>query len=541
MKNNIKKAFTCLTIGMTAVTCLAKGQKQEVKHPNIIFIMSDDHSYKAISAYGYGLNETPNIDRLAKEGAIFTRACVTNALSAPSRAVMLTGKHSFINGKIDNSAPFNWNQDNFPKLLQKAGYQTALVGKIHLDGLPQGFDYSMVLPGQGVYYNPVFIENGIKKSFPGYVTTLTTQFALNWLDKLRDKNKPFCLLYHQKAPHRDWMPEKKYYQQYAKMIFKSPETLFDNYEGRGTAAKTAEMNIFKNMSWAGDTKIYPWVMDELNIPETNNLDKNGFEREVGRMDKEQRSSWDSVYGPINQDFNNRYHSMSHKDIMNWKYQRYIQDYLGTVASIDDGVGEILDYLNKNGLSENTIVVYTSDQGLYLGEHGWFDKRFMYEESFRTPLLIRFPKEIKQGTKINKLIQNLDFAPTFLDYAGVAIPKEMQGESFRKLVSGKSGEWRDAVYYTYYEYPAIHMVKRHYGVATERYKLIHFYYDVDEWEMYDLKKDPSEMHSVYNDPAYADVQKTLHKRLTELRVKYGDSDNNDKKFIDQFLKKGKNKE
>mgnify|MGYP000988828448 FL=1 len=220
--------------------------------------------------------------------------------------------------------------------------------------------------------------------------------------------------------------------------------------------------------------------------------------------------------------------------MRWRYQRYLQDYLACIASVDEGVGKVLDYLKENGLDENTIVVYTSDQGFYLGEHGWFDKRFMYEESFRTPLLVRYPKEIKGGTKIDKLVQNLDFAPTLLDYAGVEIPDEMQGESFRDLVSGKSEQWRDAVYYTYYEYPAIHMVKRHYGIATERYKLIHFYYDIDEWELYDLEKDPHEMHNVYNDPAYAEVREMMHDRLTALRQKYGDSDENDQRFLKEYL-------
>jgi arylsulfatase A-like enzyme len=290
------------------------------------------------------------------------------------------------------------------------------------------------------------------------------------------------------------------------------------------------------MNWAGDSKLYPEVMDELGISETWGWDKAAFQREVGRMDAEQRASWDSVYWPINEAFKKEYKNMSREELMHWRYERYMQDYLGCIASVDDGVGEVLDYLDKNGLAENTIVVYTSDQGFYLGEHGWFDKRFMYEESFRTPLLMRYPKEIKPGTKIDKLVQNLDFAPTFLDYAGIAIPKEIQGESFRNLVAGKTSEWRDAVYYTYYEYPSVHMVKRHYGIATERYKLMHFYYDIDEWELYDLEKDPSEMQNVYNDPAYADIQKELHVRLEELRTKYGDSDELNQKYIDKIPKK-----
>lgn len=531
----MNKSNLITLFGLCSVAVLPAFREQAPKQarPNIIFIMSDDHAYQAISAYGSGLNKTPNIDRIAKEGAIFTRACVTNSICAPSRAVMLTGKHSFVNGKVDNMFPFDWSQNNFPKQLQKAGYQTAMIGKIHLDGLPTGFDYSAVLPGQGAYYNPDFIINGVKERIPGYVTDITTKMALSWL-KQRDLDKPFCLLYHQKAPHREWLPSNRRYREYTKMSFKEPETLSDHYEGRRTAAKSAEMNILKHMNWAGDSKIYPEMMDELGIPETTNWDKDAFYREVGRMDAEQRASWDSVYGPINEAFKKNYPNMSPKELMHWRYERYMQDYLGCIASVDEGVGEVLDYLDKNGLAENTIVVYTSDQGFYLGEHGWFDKRFMYEESFRTPLLIRYPKEIKPGTKISKLVQNLDFAPTFLDYAGVDIPKDIQGESFRKLVSGKSGEWRDAVYYTYYEYPSIHMVKRHYGIATERYKLIHFYYDIDEWEMYDLEKDPHEMKNIYNDPAYADVQKMMHQRLTELRAKYGDSDANDQKFIDIYL-------
>jgi arylsulfatase A-like enzyme len=534
---NKTSVLTLLSLCTAGITSSCKEQAPKQTRPNIIFIMSDDHAYQAISAYGYGINQTPNIDRLAREGAIFTRACVTNSLCAPSRAVMLTGKHSFINGKVDNSQRFDWDQDNFPKLLQKAGYQTALIGKIHLDGIPQGFDYSMVLPGQGNYYNPDFLIDGKKVRIKGYVTDIITNTALDWLKSKRDPNKPFCLLYHQKAPHREWMPAEKYYKQYTKMEFKEPATLFDDYQGRGTAAKTQEMNILLNQNWAGDSKLYPDVMEKLGIKETSGWGINAFNGNIGRMDEAQKAAWDSVYRPINEEFTKLYPKIKSdkKALMHWRYERYMQDYLACIASVDDGVGEVLDYLDKAGMAENTIVVYTSDQGFYLGEHGWFDKRFMYKESFGTPLLVRYPKEIKPGSKFNQLVQNLDFAPTFLDYAGVPIPTDMQGESFRNLVSGKASEWRDAVYYTYYEYPAIHMVKRHYGIATDRYKLIHFYYDIDEWELYDLQKDPDEMHSVYNDPAYAGVRQDLHKRLDELRAKYGDSDALDKKFLDDYLK------
>jgi arylsulfatase A-like enzyme len=330
------------------------------------------------------------------------------------------------------------------------------------------------------------------------------------------------------------MPAEKYYKEYTKMKFKEPATLFDDYEGRGTAAKSAEMNILKHMNWGGDSKIPAGIMDELGIQETSNWDKKALKNNLGRMDAQQRAAWDSVYNPLIEEFKKQYSSMSQEDLMRWRYQRYMQDYLACIASVDEGVGEVLDFLEANGLTANTIVVYTSDQGFYLGEHGWFDKRFMYEESLRTPLLIRYPKEIKAGTTANQLIQNLDFAPTFLDYAGVEIPSDMQGESFRKIVSGESSEWRDAIYYTYYEYPSVHMVKRHYGVRTNRYKLMHFYYDIDEWELYDLEKDPSEMKNVYNDPAYAGVQQDMHVKLTELREKYGDSDENDQHFIKDYL-------
>jgi len=528
MKHVSLKTLKLISAVSSMVGCVHS--EKEVQRPNIIYIMSDDHAYQAISAYGHELNKTPNIDRIAKEGAIFTRACVTNSICAPSRAVMLTGKHSFVNGKVDNILPFDWSQDNFPKQLQKAGYQTAMIGKIHLDGLPQGFDFSMVLEGQGAYYNPDFLINGEKKRITGYCSDIITETALDWLKNKRDHNKPFCLLYHQKAPHREWLPSPNYFKDYTNMSFREPETLFDKYEGRGTAAKSAEMNILTHMNWAGDSKLYPEIIDELGFKDTWDLNKAAFQREVGRMNEMQRASWDSVYRPINEAFKKEYPQMSQKELMQWRYQRYMQDYLACIASVDEGVGKVLDYLDKNGLTENTIVVYTSDQGFYLGEHGWFDKRFMYEESFRTPLLMRYPKEIKPRTTISKLIQNLDFAPTLLDYAGVEIPKDIQGISFRKLVSGETGEWRDAVYYTYYEYPSTHMVKRHYGVATERYKLLHFYYDIDEWEMYDLETDPKEMTNIYEDPAYSKVREMLHKRLQELREHYGDSDELNEKHL-----------
>jgi len=504
---------------------VSKKQTENTTRPNIVFIMSDDHAYQAISAYGHDLNSTPNIDRIATEGAIFNKGFVSNSICAPSRAVMLTGKHSHINGKVDNIQSFDWDQDNFAKSLQKSGYQTAMVGKIHMDGLPQGFDYSHVLPGQGHYYNPEFIENGVQKKIPGYVTEITTDIALDWLENKREQDKPFLLLYHQKAPHRVWMPEEKYFSLFDEKTFTPPANFFDDYEGRPAAA-AHEMGIDKDMDLVYDLK----MLDTEGEIQTKY--RKNYQNMYNRMDATQKAAWDTYYTPIIKKF--KADSLTGKELALWKYDRYMKDYLRTIQSVDDGVGEVLDYLEKNGLAENTIVVYTSDQGFYLGEHGWFDKRFMYEESFRTPMLVRYPKEIKAGTVINEMVQNLDFAPTFLEYAGIEIPKEIQGESFRKLVKGEEVTWRDAIYYTYYEYPGEHNVARHHGVRTDRYKLIHFYYDFEKWELYDLEKDPSEMTNVYDDPSYATVRKEMHKKLIEVREKYNDSDQLSDKYLSEYL-------
>lgn len=524
----IFKLLFVFTACALLVSC--KGNVKEAKEqsqPNIIFIMSDDHAYQAISAYDGSLNHTPNIDRIAEEGAIFTHGYVTNSICAPSRAVMLTGKHSFVNGKVDNLQAFNWDQDNFAKQLQKAGYETAMIGKIHINGLPQGFDYSNVLPGQGEYYNPDFIENGVKKRYHGYCTHVTTDIAMDWLKNKRDPNKPFLMLYHQKAPHRTWMPEKKYLDLFKDKVFTPPANFFDNYENRPVAAEH-EMGIFEHMDLVYDLK----MLDEEGDIKTKY--RRMGQRRYDRMDSTQRAAWDAHYKPIIEEFKSL--NLEGEELALWKFNRYMHDYLATIQSVDDGVGQVLDYLDEAGMAENTIVVYTSDQGFYLGEHGWFDKRFMYEESFRTPMLMRYPKEIKPGTVVDELIQNLDFAPTFLDYANTAIPEDIQGESFRKVVSKESSEWRDAIYYTYYEYPGEHNVQRHHGVRTDRYKLIHFYYDSDTWELYDLKEDPSEMNNLYNNPDYAGVQEDMHKKLIEIRAKYGDSDEIDKQNLDRFLTK-----
>ncbi len=531
---DLKLTSLLLASGCLLSSCQERGEPVH-ERPNILFIMADDHGYQAISAYNDKFIETPNIDRIADEGMLFTNASVTNSICAPSRAVILTGKHSHINGKIDNRLPFDTTNITFPQIMRDEGYQTALFGKLHFGNNPKGFDQFKILPGQGSYYNPNFItKNEGKIQIEGYTTDIITEMVLNWLDQEWDKSKPFMMMYLQKAPHREWLPPPRHFKEFTRKTFPEPPTLFDDYSGRGNAAKSAEMNILKHMNWAGDSKVYPQIMDSLGIPETNGWDKLAFKREVGRMNATQRAAWDSVYLPIIHEFAARFPLMDSTDLMRWRYQRYMQDYLGSIAAVDDGVGKVLDYLENNGLSKNTIVIYTSDQGFYLGEHGWFDKRFIYDESFKIPLLIKWPGVIKPGSVSNVMVQNLDFAQTLLDASGIDAPNDMQGESLLPLLKGNDKEWkRDAVYYHYYEYPAVHMVKRHYGIVTEDYKLIHFYFDIDEWELYDRKNDPMELHNVYNDNEYAGIVKTLKEKLQDLRSKYKDSEKLDKKFIDAY--------
>lgn len=505
------------------------------KRPNILFIMSDDHAYQAISAYGSQLIETPNIDRIAEEGLLFTNACVSNSICAPSRATILTGKHTHINGKIDNKMPFDTTQVTFPQLFQNAGYQTAMFGKLHFGNNPKGVDDFMILPGQGHYINPDFITPKGDTTITGYVTDIITDLTIGWLDKKRDKEKPFMMMYLHKAPHRPWWPSPEKFAEFSKKTFPEPTSLFDDYKNRGTAAKTAEMNLYSHMMYNHDSKVRPETIVEMGAvyPEVEEY-KNGFYGPYGRANELQKSLYDVVLDSINEDFKSHWPLMNEKEKMQWKYQRYMQDYLGTISSVDDNVGRVLDYLDKSGLAENTIVVYTSDQGFYLGEHGWFDKRFVYDESFKTPLLIRWPHKIKPGTSNDEMVQNLDFAQTFLDAAGITAPDDMQGESLMPLLKGDTASWsREAVYYHYYEYPSVHMVKRHYAIVTKDFKLIHFYYDVDEWELYDRLRDPQEMNNVYADPAYSEVVEELHGKLKELRIKYKDSSELDQKYIEMY--------
>ncbi|MFO7668681.1 MAG: sulfatase [Bacteroidales bacterium] len=528
----MKPIYSLLFLAIFFLGCTNEAAKKSP--PNIIFIMSDDHAYQAISAYSDHLIQTPNIDRLAEEGMLFSNACVTNSICAPSRATILTGKHCHMHGKIDNNFPFDTTQVTFPQLFREAGYQTAMFGKLHFGNSPRGIDEFKILPGQGNYYNPDFITNEGNIRVEGYVTDIITDMTMDWMENRRDPGKPFLLFYLHKAPHREWLPAPRHYREFTKKTFPEPPTLFDDYQGRGSAAREAEMNILLHQNWAGDSKLRPEVLDELGIEPSSDWDKQAMENHYNRFTPGQLASWNEVYDPIIEDFKTRYPGMTKEDQMSWKYQRYMQDYLGCIAAVDESVGALLTYLDQTGLDKNTIVVYTSDQGFYLGEHGWFDKRFIYNESFRTPLLIRWPGVTEAGSVNNEMVQNLDFAQTLLEAAGIKAPGDMQGESFVSLLRGEDELWnREAVYYHYYEYPAVHMVKRHYGIVTTEYKLAHFYYDVDEWELYDRKKDPMEMKNEYSNPEYAEIVAELKMKLAALRVKYNDSEELDQKFIDMY--------
>jgi arylsulfatase A-like enzyme len=490
--------FACVLV------CLLASQKSRGdERPNILFIFSDDHAYQAVSAYGGKLNQTPHIDRIAREGMRFDRCVVTNSLCGPSRACILTGKYSHKNGFYDNTSRFDGAQTTFPKLLQKVGYQTAIVGKWHLVSDPTGFDFWKVLPGQGRYYQPIFITKAGRQPEPGYVTDIITRDALAWLETARDPDQPFMLMVQHKAPHREWAPGPDHVNDFKGVDLPEPPTLFDDYSGRSSAAAGATMRIAQDMTLQSDLKV--WESDgELES------------RMLKLMTPDEQAAWRAGYEEENREF--RENPPTGKDLVRWKYQRYIKDYLRCIASIDDSVGQLLAYLDESGLADNTIVVYASDQGFYLGEHGWFDKRFMYEESFRTPLVVRWPGKTAPGSVEARMVSNLDFAQTFLEAASVEIPDDMQGRSLVPLLKQQpTDDWRSSFYYHYYEGPpAVHTVAEHYGVATDRYKLIH-YYRLNEWELFDLEKDPLEMRSVYDDPAYAKTRADLLTELERLRT------------------------
>lgn len=508
-----KKVLTLMGLA-TGFSALADGQKPL----NIVYIMSDDHAYQFISAYDKRFVSTPNIDALAQHGVRFTESFVANSISGPSRACMLTGKHSHMNGKINNEHAHRFNQDQptMPKVFRANGYQTALVGKLHLEGVPQGFDYWNILPGQGEYWDPSFLvpdgKGGMKEEHHrGYVTNIITDMGINWLEQ-RDKKKPFALFVHHKAAHRIWMADTVDIDRYEDRTFPLPSTFYDDYKGRKAAAE-AEMRITRDMDMIYDLKMLQGAPEIKGLATwyANGVYKN--------LRPEVRERFDRLYAPLARKFWAK--PLEGKELAEWKYQRYIRDYAKVIESLDRNIGRLVDYLKANDLLDNTLIVYTSDQGFYMGENGWFDKRFMYDVSMRTPLVMRLPKHLTKRGDVNELVQNIDYAPTFLDLAGIKVPEDMQGISLAPLLKGNAPKlWeRQSLYYHFYEHPGEHNVRRHYGVRTKRYKLIHFYGKDEFWELYDLQSDPEELHNRYNDPKLAKIQQALHQELIRLRKHY----------------------
>lgn len=503
--------------GLFTVGC-SKGSK-----PNIVFIMSDDHAEQAISCYNNKLIQTPNLDRIAEEGVRFENSFVTNSICGPSRATLLTGKYSHKNGFKDHRDRFDGGQQTFPKLLQKAGYKTAIVGKWHLKSEPTGFDYWNILRGQGQYYNPTLREIGQEegKEYEGYCPDIVTDLALEAMNDLGSTD-PFCMMIHFKSPHRNWMPNTKYLDAFEDTEFPIPDTFDDDYSDRD-AADEAEMRI-QDMWLSFDQKmVRPYYGEETGMGGKDSWTENvgdSWERALDRLTDEQRKPWDAHYKKRMEAFQKLQLTGREKKV--WMFQNYLRDYLGCVLSIDENIGRVLDYLDEKGLADNTILVYTSDQGMYLGEHGWYDKRFMYEESLSMPLLMRYPMEMPSGKVVKDMVLNLDFASTFLDYAGIDTPPDIQGTSMRPLMRRwYANKWRHAIYYHYYENPnSWHNVRGHCGVRTERYKLLHFYHE-DRWELFDLKTDPDEMNNLYEDVEYADVVVEMKEELERLIEVYED--------------------
>lgn len=526
---NKHKAAGLLIIPATMLNyaCSNKNNKDvETARPNIIYIMTDDHSFQTISAYGHPLSQlapTPNLDRLASEGMLYQQAFVENSLSTPSRACLMTGLYSHQNGQRQLGEGIDTTKTFFSEILQEAGYQTGVVGKWHMQCEPKGFDFYHILWDQGEYYNPEFRSNSSNGEYikeEGYATSLITDHSIEFLEQ-RDKEKPFCLLVHHKAPHRNWMPESKYLNLYNDVEFPLPETFKDDFSTRTSAAHTQDMSIGKTMTMVYDLKLLS-LKDKA--PYNKEWSSDGFEGILDRMTPEQRKVWDEAYALRYKEFIDK--NPQGDDLLKWKYQAYLRDYLRCIKTIDDEVGRLIAYLEKEGIMDNTLIVYTSDQGFYMGEHGWFDKRFMYEESFRTPLLMRYPKKIKAGTKTNALVQNIDYAPTILAMAGVEKPAYMEGRSLEPLFEGQKPEdWRTSLYYHFYDYPAIHKVRRHDGIRTDRYKLIHFYGEgqmdndktISENELYDLQLDPQELNNLYGKPEYEEITKQLQAQLDKYRT------------------------
>lgn len=522
-QNHLSPALLCGVAAAVPAACAAQqgAGGRESGRPNIVYIMTDDHAYQTVGAYGHPISRlapTPNIDRLAREGMLFREAFVENSISAPSRATLLTGVYSHRHGQTTLSyGIMDTTLVHFPELLRAEGYRTAIFGKWHLSVEPKGFDHYDLLWDQGEYYNPVMRTpetGGRYVRQEGYATDIITDHALAWLDGHRDDDAPFCLMIHHKAPHRNWMADLKYLDLYEDVEFPEPETLFDDYATRGDQMRQQQLTIDRHMGYAFDFKV-----EELKDEPTLQYIHDGWDIAMSTLTPEQRRVWDDSYGRKNRDF--LADRPEGKELLRWKYQRYIHDYCRTIRSVDDQIGRVLDYLEESGLMDNTLIVYTSDQGFLLGEHGLYDKRFMYEESFRTPLVMRLPGGARGD--IVEMVQNIDYAPTFLELAGVPVPADMQGLSLLPLLKGgHPADWRRSLYYHFYEYPAEHMVKRHYGVRNDRWKLIHFYNDIDQWELYDLQEDPHELRNLYGLPEYAAPRREMTEELVRLQTQYGDT-------------------
>ncbi len=514
MNTNCARLMLALCLALVVAPAMA------AERPNILFIFTDDHAPHAIGAYDGWLksvNPTPNIDQLATQGMVFENSFCTNSICGPSRAVILTGKHSHRNGFMNNGNNFDGDQQTFPKLLRKAGYQTAFYGKWHLKSTPQGFDEWKVLPGQGLYYNPDFLTPNGRIRVDGYCTDIVTDMAAEWLKQKRDPDRPFVLMCQHKAPHRNWMPALRHLHLYDDIDIPEPATLFDRWEDNAPPARYQELEIDRHMDLNYDLFV-DLTPDFAGAPSQKRQDQSAW-RNMKRMSPEQLKAWRAAYGPKGKAFHAA--NLKGKDLVRWKFQRYAKNYLRCVRGVDEGVGRLMHVLEETGLADNTVVIYCSDQGFYIGDHGWYDKRWMYEESLKMPFIVKWPGVTKPGSRSQLMVQNLDYAATFLAMAGAAIPSDIQGASLVPLLRGETpADWRKSIYYHYYEYPSVHMVPRHYGIRTERYKLMHFY-EFDEWEFYDLKSDPEELTNLYSDPEYAARIQQTKRALRELRTHYAD--------------------
>jgi arylsulfatase A-like enzyme len=491
----MRAALVTLVLATTAV-----GPAQPQGRPNIIFIMSDDHAAHAIGAYGSRVNETPNLDRLAREGMLMTRMFVTNSICTPSRAAILTGQYSHING-VTMFNRFDSSRVTVAKLLQQHGYHTGMIGKWHLGSDPAGFDHWEILPGQGAYVDPVLYTATDQKTYTGrYVTDVITDLGIDFL-KSRPRNKPFFLMLHHKAPHRAWQPTEAMREKFARKWIPEPVTLRDSYATRTDALHENQQTVAADLT-RRDLKLEP----------------------PAGLEGADRTAWlatkpDAVTTTVD----GQTVTLTGDALARWKYQRYMQDYLATVQSVDDSVGRVVEFLDRSGLGRNTIVVYTSDQGFFLGDHGLYDKRFMYEEALRTPFLVRWPAGIKPGTRSDAIGLNIDVAPTFLDAAGVAAPADMQGRSLLPVLKGRRpADWRTSMYYRYYHDPGDHNTRAHYGVRTQTHKLIYFW-KKDQWELFDLVNDPHELHNLYGQPGHEQLTATMKTELAKAKAAARDED------------------